>query len=282
MESIVLASLSAICYTTYNVLGRVYSINSNNARAFSVVWGSICTLLLLPLIPFYIKGWNISDAPRYILIALLISVFFYALYDRTQFAVRKYLQASETALLYQISPVASLLTLWLFLGEEPTLIKILAALFILLGNGIALGPTKSNILKRGVILGLFSFSVLGIALAIDKLGSSIIPIPLYAAAVYALPTIFNISVPPMQIKTIIFESKGKLLKILLLAISNVAATLFLYSAFRLGDGGTVLLIVSSSTLLSVLFGIVLLREHNNLYKKGIATIFVSIGLMLLV
>lgn len=284
MQSIILASVSAIAFASYHVVARVYSIHTKNARAYSIIWGSLCVLILLPFIPFFIGEWRIEDVPKNLVVAMLIASCFYSLYDRTQFAVRKYLEASEAALLSQISPVASLLTLWIFLGEEPTVSKILAAVLIITGNIVVMMPNGGRrvIFRKGTILGVFSFGALGIALAIDKLGSSGFPIPIYAALVYGLPVLVNITTPPLSVKTMKDEAHGILGKLFVLAALNVIGAFGFLFAFRTGEGGKVLLIVSTASLLSVLMGIVLLKERDHLLRKLIATVFVGVGIWLLV
>ena len=284
MQSIVFASVSAIAFASYHVFARVYSVHTKDARAYSILWGGLCALILLPFIPFFIGDWRLEDVPRHLAVAMLMASCFYALYDRTQFAVRKYLEASEAALLSQISPVASLLMLWVFLGEQPTSSKILAAAIIITGNGVVMMPNGVHrvTFRRGTLLGVFSFGSLGIALAIDKLGSSGFPVPLYAALIYGLPALLNITVPPLSWRTLKNEARGTLGKIFVLAALNVIGTLGFLLAFRTEEGGKVLLIVSTAALLSVLMGVVLLREHDHLFRKLVASILVGVGIWLLV
>lgn len=279
---LIFALLSAFFFALYVVLARVYSVDVIHARAYGIVWAICAGVLLLPFVLYSLTQWDVSSVPQAAFTTLAISICFYALYDRTQFAVRKYLEASHAALLSQITPVCSVLTLWLLAQEQLTPGRMVAMSFIVIGNGIVSEGGWSGWKKQGVLLGLFSFGSLGVAFALDKIASTTFPVPVYAFCVYLLPALFNALIPPISPVILRKQAQGTLGKLFLLAATNVLGAVFYLLAFKTGEGGPVIMIVSSSLIIAVLMSIVFLREQTYLLRKGIAAVLVALGTYLLI
>lgn len=121
MSWFIYALLSAFCATIYALMSRVLSVKSDNPRAFSVIFGlsaAIFSLLLFTLEPFSMQPVEIP-----IIILTIMITILYAIYDRTQFSARKYVEASSLSIIWKFSTFVSVLIAVLFLRENITFIK---------------------------------------------------------------------------------------------------------------------------------------------------------------
>lgn len=205
----------------------------------------------------------------------------YTVYNRFQFTMRRMVEASDAALISQIAPVASLIALYIVAGEELTMAKSLAALCILGGNALIVWQPGGGTSVRGLVMALLLFVCLGIGFAMDKIASASVSLPFYMLLIYFLPAVLTGLTPPIAPSALKKESASALLMLLLLAAVTVIGGLAGLQAFRLAEGGSVILLNSSSSTLTVLLGIVVLREYDRLLRKMIAALLVFAGICVL-
>ena len=179
----------------------------------------------------------------------------WTLFDRSQFLVRKRFDASDTAILSQVSPVVAVLALYILIGESFTSQKLIAAACIIAANGLVLADRTKAITGLVIVMGLWIFTLQGLAIAFDKIVSPHFAIFLYAALLYGLPGLLNLLLPPLSSSTLFAELRIHGWKLPLLALIDVLGAFFYLAAFRIAEGGSTIIILASVPVLSVLLGL---------------------------
>jgi len=91
-----------------------------------------------------------------------------------------------------------------------------------------------------------------------------------------------IYLPYIKTGNLISEFRLASWKIVLLAALNVIGYLMQLKALEIGEATKVIPIVQTTTLFTVLFGIILLRERENIGRKVFAAILALSGVYLLI
>lgn len=273
------ALLAALLFAVFALLSRVISIDSAHPRAYSIIFGlssAVCALFL-----FVVEPFSFRPISTFVLLLTLVGTVCYSLSDRLLFTVSKSIEASLLTILDKLTPVVTCVASLIFLGESLTLKKLVAVVFILLGNVLVV--YRSTVIKFNTpfFLALFAAACLGIGLTIDKRISIAYALPAYAFINFFVPALYNLFLPPLALSTIARALKGALWRIALLAVVSVLGYYFTLKALRLADASRVVPIISSSTIFVVLAGALFLKEHAHLGRKIIAGVCVCIGVALL-
>ncbi len=276
---LVFALLSALLFALVALLSRVISINSAHPRAYSVIFGlsgSVCTLFL-----FLVEPFSFRPVSAIVLVLTLVSTICYGLGDRLAFTVSKSIEASLLTIIDNLTPVVTFVASLIFLGEGFTLKKLVAVVFILLGNLLVVYRGTAIKFDKAFFLALFSAACLGIGLTIDKRISIAYALPVYTFINFFVPVLYNIFLPPLPFRIIAQQFKVAFWRVTLLAAMSVLGYYFTLKAFSLADASKVVPIMSSSTILVVLSGAIFLKERSYLGRKVIAGICVCVGVVLL-
>lgn len=137
-----LALLTALVWAIFDLVSRPLSVRSQNPLALSVLYnivGGVFALTFLLVEPGKFAGITAMILALTFFITLL-----YGIVEATQFFARKYLEVSYSSILFQLTPIVTLVGAILFLGEQATSEKI---------------PQKII----GVILTFVGVTILGIA-----------------------------------------------------------------------------------------------------------------------
>ncbi len=276
---LVYALLAALLFALFSLLTRVVSINSAHPRAYSVIFGvssGACALLLFALEPF-----SFHPVSSVVLLLTVISTIFYGLSDRLLFTVSQSIEASLLTIIDKLTPVVTFVASCVLLGEGFTFKKVIAVVFILLGNLLVV--YKSTVIKfdKAFFFALISAACLGLGLTIDKRISLAYALPVYAFINFFTPALYNMFLPPLPFRTVTRELKGAFWQIALLAAMSVLGYYFTLKAFSLAEASKVVPVMSSSTILIVLVGVLFLKERSHLGRKLTASLCVCIGVVLL-
>lgn len=281
MNWVIFALLSLTFSATFQILSRILAVKSENPRVFSTIFNAIAAALAFLLL--FLEPWSIKSFPPLGIIFLtLLSTVLYGIFERTQFYVRKNIDASTLTILFRLAPVVTLIASFLILKESITFVKI-AAVACIIGANILLASGKGSFkFNKYLLLAIICAVSLGLAWAIDKKASVYYSTVIYSVIIWALPIFYIASFPLVSFKSISSEFKISTWKIPLLAAANVLQFYFQLKALYLADASKVIPVISSSTVLTVLLGIILLKERNNLGRKIIAGALVFIGVLLLI
>ncbi len=280
MTWLVYALISAILGVGYAVVSRKLSVKSENPRALSIVFNACSALIALFLFSF--DKWWYQPVPTYIWALVILSIILYTIFEGTHFYGRKHIDASTASIIFRLNTVISVLMSFIFLHESITFNKVLATLLILFGTYLV--TVKNFILKlnKGLIYILVATFALGLVRPVDKTAASFFSPPFYTFLVYAGP-VFLMPFFPRLIKfqELIQEIKLGTWLLPLLGLINIFEYYFMIKAYALADASMVVPVVSLSTILTVIVGIIFLGERDNILKKIIAGILAFIGLLLI-
>ena len=283
MSWILFALSSVVSFTFLNLLQRVLAVDSKHPRAMAVLFNGTAALIALLIFAFSgaYKSFSLPTEPQ-AWIALLIASFCYGMFERGRFVAAKLLDASVLTTIINISVVIAIIgSSWLY-SEPLTSTKLfggalilIALLMVSFGN-----QTKKSPLK-GVFVGILISIMLGLGWMLDKLGTQYFNSGTYNILIWILPTVF-IFFPYIKLEVINSELKVASWKVFLLAGLNVIGYLMQLKALEIAEATRVIPILQTSTLFTVLLGVVFLREREHILRKVLAGIIAVTGAYFLI
>lgn len=279
MTWFVLALLSTFFFIFYSLLSRVLCIKSENPRAFSVVYNSFCSLIVLSF--WFFEGQSFKPINSSILLLTFLATVIWGIFNRVEFYAVKNMEASLLIIVMKIAHLTTFFAATLLLNEVMTVKKILAAALILGGSVFVLYKGDKKIKDKGLIYALITAISLGFGWTIDKKVSVFYPTSLYVLIGYSIPTFYVWAIPPLPFEAIKKEFRQASWKVILLALINVLGYYTMVKAFAFGEASRITLITSTTSIFVVLAGIIALKERTNIIKKILAGIIVSSGILLL-
>lgn len=283
MNWIFLAFSSVAFFTSLNLLQRVLAVDSKHPRAMAILFNSlaaIVALLIFTILGSY-KDLSLPSEPK-AWIALLVASFCYAMFERGRFVAAKLLDASVLTTIVNIAVLVAFIGSLLLYSEPLTTHK-------LLGGGLIIGAlllvsvnnkTRKSPIK-GVAVAVAISVMLGLGWMLDKLGALYFNPSTYNIFVWTIPIIF-IYFPHIKFEVIKNEFKVAGWKVILLAGLNVVGYLMQLKALEVAEATRVIPIVQTSTLFTVLLGIILLKEREYIPRKITAGIMAVAGAYFLI
>jgi drug/metabolite transporter (DMT)-like permease len=119
-----------------------------------------------------------------------------------------------------------------------------------------------------------------LAAVADKPASLGVPTSLYSFLVWSLPLII-IVYPKVRIKQLRQEFKNGGWKVGLAAFCNAAGFILFIEALNLADASRVIPVICTGSIITVLGGIIFLKERDHIVRKLIAMIIAFCGVVLL-
>lgn len=272
---------TAIGYTCLNILSRTVSVKSKNPRALSIAFNTVS--ILMAIILFLLTGSykNFSfPIEREAWIYFFIAVFFYGAFERLRFYASKYLDASVYSIISTITIVMAFIFSLFLYREVLTLAKLIGFIFILLAIFLISEKKKSKVSAKGLFYGIATSVCIGIAMSLDKKGATFFSPNVYNLLVWIGPFII-LWFPGIKITEVKQQFQKFSWKIVLLSFFNFVAYFLGLKAFVLAEATKVIPVMQLSTIMTVIAGIFILNEKNNLFKKIIAGIIAVIGVFLL-
>lgn len=277
----ILALASAVFYATQELLMRILSIRTGSPRMFAVVfnlWGGLFAAAL-----FFIQDGNLSPlldiSPiQYLLFAM--TILFYGLYERYQFFTRQGLEASTFAIFTRLSTVIAFAGSMIFLQEQPLVEKVLGATLVIGATFLLIYKNPKFSLTPAFWYAMLCSVSMGLANFIDKPASASIPATLYSFIAWCFP-IFIVAFPGFKKEDLLKELTIGGWKVALAAILNVTGYIFYIQALALADASRVIPITATYAILTVLGGIIILREHDHVWRKLLAAGIAFVGVYLL-
>lgn len=275
-------ALTIILTSIATLLQKVLMKDDKTDPAASAIFYQIIMMVLISLLMLFTGQYNFSGIstilPNLLIMTLLIGGFYLFIFKSL-----KLIDVSEFIIILSLRPLFTILSSTLFLDEGLNtkqfigVVAILAGVIIVTMNKIKIGFGK------GEFYALFAAACLGFANTNDRyvlLSFSLLPyIFLSAILPAAFLTATNIKKLPL-IKP--FFELNVLKKMLLMAVFQFASTLTLLKAFQIGNNSSqISSLTEINVILTVLIGIVLLREHDNTQRKLLGSGLSVIGLILL-
>lgn len=277
----ILALISAVLFASQELLMRVTAVRTGSPRVFSLVfnlWGASLAALF-----FFINGGSFrilfSLSPhQYGLLFLAVVV--YGMYERTHFFARQGVEASVFAIIFRLSTVIGFIGAISLLHELLTGQKILGVCMVITASFLLIFRNPKFRISTPFWYAIASAVLLGFASVVDKPASAALPASLYSILVWCLPLPI-IAFPGISKNELIKEFRIGGWKIALAALVNVSGYIIYITALSMAEASRVNPIEATSGILTVLGGIVFLREKDHMTRKLFAGLIAFIGVILL-
>jgi drug/metabolite transporter (DMT)-like permease len=263
---------------SFNIISRMSLATTRHESAYTILWQMFCALLA-PLFLMFDR-FSVSFNPQ-VLPLFLISIVLWALVDAFLFSAFKY---EEVSILSAIFPLNFLFTfvVSVVFFHSPIKPMIVVGFLIVMFASMLVGLYHTRFRpSKGVIFGLLYSFFLGVALGLNSEVVKSFSIAPYMFAAFLFPALTNLFVFLRPKRTQLrYELKVQWKKILLNAAVMDASFFFLLKAFQLGNVPQVVALTASSTLITALAGVVLLKEDKHIALKIIAAVLATVGLIL--
>jgi drug/metabolite transporter (DMT)-like permease len=269
----------AVAFTVgFNIISRVSLSTTRHEYAYTILWQVFCALLA-PLFLLFDR-FSITVSPR-VLLLFGLSVALWALVDAFLFSAFKYEEASVLATIFPLNFVFTFVISVVFFkaGIKPTLV---IGFLIIMAASLLMGLYHTRFRpSKGIMLALLYSFFLGAALGFNSEVVKSFSIPPYMFAAFLFPAAANLFLfLRPKVAELRYELRVQWKAILLNAAVMDASFFFLLKAFQLGNVPQVVALSASSTLLTALAGIVLLKEDKHRTLKIVAAGLATLGVVL--
>ena len=277
-----LAAISVLTNSLSVVLQRVIiKDQKSDPVAYSIVF-QLLTGILIGVYSFT-RGFRLPDLqatfPNFLIMILL-----YGGGNIFIFKALKKIEASSFAILFAKRTIWAILGAILFLGESFSIQKAIGTGLIL--AGVVVVSWKKNAVKftSGQGYALLAALAFGTAFVNDAFIVRNADVPSYLFLAFILPALAVWAVNPqstVKMKPLFEKEMVKKLAVLTVLYSIAAITIFL--AYQVGrNAAQIAPLQQSVTVVTVLLGIILLKERADLWKKIAGAILSFIGILLLI
>jgi uncharacterized membrane protein len=282
MPWIFLALISITTLSVASILARVLLKEENsNPVGYAIVFQLLLGLISLIFALLFNK--LIPPPPETSAIQFLFSAVLWATSTIFSFKALKLITAGEATILGSSGAFISITLGIIFLGEALKISTIASAILIFIAI-LAISTGKLSFSsKRGIVYSLISASVAAVAVVNDTAILKTYEAFSFTALMCLLPGfILLLSFPKESIKIPkMFDRKTLTLMTVFCTLYSIQAITF-YLALQNGAPISQLSPLSrASIVLTVILGVIFLKEKSNLGKKFIAAIMVTIGAILL-
>lgn len=271
---IILAVLAGLASNGFNITNRLALKEKGDSTAYAWWFEVVRTLFfLIVLVRIPLPVLNFESYLKLTLVSLseLFSVYvFMRMHALTDLSI--------SSVISRLRVVWSPLIAWLLIGERLSVFEYIGISAIFLGIAVVSSPKEIKADKGIKIALLFSFSsaLLSTVLkSVSGVGSS--------ELIVASQGIIPLFVLPLLMKNsfgrIIQSGLKRFPQILTAGAFNIISSYLLVQALKLTDASKVVGIYQAMTILSVVYGIVVLNEREKIMRKIIGTIIVIIGII---
>jgi Putative glucose uptake permease len=249
--------------------------------AFSAFWHLTCGIMGIPFI--FITGLVYPQELKIWLITLL-SGFLYTICLLLYFKALKNTEISQTETISTTRSIWVVLLGVVFFGETLSLSKLLGVALIFLGLIVIYNQkTKKTTFGRYHIYVLVYAIMISSAYALDKYALRYFSVGFYNSLLYLLPGILTTVIFPRTLRNMKYLIKPRKTNyfIFISCSVQIISTLSLYAAYQVGELSLVGPLAQTSTVLTIIFGILLLKERWNLKRKIAGIAIVSLGVAFL-
>lgn len=250
--------------------------------AFSAFFMFLVGVLTIPLL--WVEKPSIASGQEVWLIVLISSIFY-------TFCMVLYYHALQGTEVSQVETLATTRSIWfiilgvLFFKEKLNLISFLG-IALVFGGLIIIYWKKGSYkgFERPHLYTLIYAFLTAAAFGLDKIALNSFSVVLYQVIIYIIPAILTVMFIPKTFRKLgyFFKPRKAMLMILLCAVFQLVSTLALYAAYKYGGELSVVgPLAQTSTVLTLILGIVILKERWNLKRKVIGVIVTLAGVTLI-
>ena len=269
----------AIAFTVgFNIISRISLSTTKHEYAYTILWQLFCALLVPFFLPF--DRFSINASPR-VLLLFALSIVLWALVDAFLFSSFKYEEASVLSAIFPLNYVFTFVASVLFFHSVINS-TIVIGFLIIMAASMVIGLRYMRVRpSKGIIFALLYSLFQGVALGFNSAVVKSFSIPPYMFAAFLFPAIANLFIfLRPKVAELRHELRVQWKKILLNAAVMDLSFFFLLKAFELGNVPQVVALSASSTLLTALAGIVILKEDSHIALKILAAALATLGIIL--
>jgi drug/metabolite transporter (DMT)-like permease len=289
MLPIYLTLFTVLLYSFASIIRKKISQIDDNLNYIYVVLfqilGGIAVFIFSMLLGFgqeytqFFSTINIS-----VLIKILISAVLWFATTLTSFKALNKITASKYSIIEALSPVISIVLAISFLGESFSQQQFIGMGMILISVFTVVYDKNENLkhFSKGEIIALLSAFLSGLALVNDKGIYAITPLSPTLVTLFILPGILGILFKPSELKklSIVKKDKNIIKKLLIMSAIWGLAAISYYKAIVLSNSISLVVSISQlSVVLTVLLGLIFLKETKNWQIKLIASVISVAGLI---
>lgn len=270
----------AVIFGTINRLLNRHVLKETDPYAFALITQIISALILLPLAIINFSLPKSTEA----YIVLAIASFLWALVSFSTYKSYKSTEVSIRDPLNQSKLIWTLIFGILLLGEFVTSNRIIGTLIVFLGISLLMWHPERKFGKfsdTGVKWTIGAAILSATVAIVDKLSLTWFKPEVYGFLVFFFPMLILLAFMPKRTHHIkhLFKIRGKSAVITIFV--GTLTYYFTLKAFSLEDVTLVYPLIQLSTLLTVLGGIVIMKEREHFWQKIIATIIIITGSIVL-
>lgn len=274
-EWILLAVFAGLFSNINGFLNRFILLRDNDATAYAWFYQTVRFLFFGSLI-FIDPGITLSSKFTFFLIALGFLEFFSTILYMRMFL---YAQLSVSTIIYRSRVFLVPIIAFIFLGEVLGIYQYVGILLLFMGLSTVSSPHKIKMDKGIKYSYLSAITVSGLTTLMKEV-SSFASTPVLASAM-SLPSVILIPIFMKSTKTRILSTfKNEISLKLLACVANILALYLQFMALKAGPVGQVNAIYQSMMIVSVVLGITVLKEREDMKKKILGSIVALIGAIL--
>lgn len=274
-------------YATIAILGIAgmglynrYILKSVSAHSFALLTNLIPAIIFVPIA---LSNWNYTNSKE-AWIAILVASVLWALSSLLYSISSKTTEASIRAPLSQSKLLWALLFGLVILGEVISWQHALAVFVLFAGISILLWhpERKFGSLKDPGVRWTLGSAILSAAVAVaDKYALGFFSVEMYGLLAYIFPGTILFLFTPRKGEDVAHLWKTSRIHVLLFSIVSVVTYYAMLKTYSLLPISIAYPLLQISTLITVIGGILLFRERENMLQKAIAVVLVIIGSVLL-
>ncbi|HBV88137.1 MAG TPA: hypothetical protein DEF42_16155 [Desulfosporosinus sp.] len=276
-----------LIYIVTNSLSKVIQKQALKDRdidpaAFSAFFLFIVGVISIPFL--WVEKPSIINSLEVWLVVILSSLFYTA-------CMVLYYHALKGTEVSQVETIATTRSIWFmvlgsFLFGETVNLSNFLGIALIFGGLIVIYWDKGSFKGFGKphLYTLIYALLISSAYALDKIALNSFSVVLYQVVIYIIPAVFTVMFIPKTFNGLRYFLKPQKTTFIILAsaVFQMISTLALYAAYKYGgDLSVVGPLAQTSTVLTILIGIVILKERWNLKRKIIGVILALAGVVLL-
>jgi drug/metabolite transporter (DMT)-like permease len=282
MPWFVLAIASVLFFSVASLLQKVLmKDDKSDPHAYSIFFQILGAVLIGSFALW--RGFIMPPIGQYPF-NFLLSAILYGSGTLFLFKALKYIEASEATIITSVRAIVTIVSAVLILGEVFDYKKGIGTVLILISAYVVTQKSRGIKFNKGVVYALGMSLCYGLAITNDAfIVKHVRDIFSFLTIGFLLPGIFLTIVKPTALGRL-----GQFLK------PNVIAKMFIFTSFYLGGAVTfyfalqnganasqITPIAQSTVIVTVILAAIFLGERDNLVKKSISAILVTIGVLLI-
>lgn len=222
----------------------------------------------------------------YIPLAMTISTTVYALGSLMTFKANKSISLSKFTIIFASRLFVTIIISSILFNEKLTIIQLIGSILLLISTLVVTVDSRKifESVSKGEVFALIAAICFGISISLDSYVLRTVPIFPYLTVGYSVPGIFVLLANTKEIKSFkTYLNLSAFSKILLYSLLSAITGITYMKMLQISSNAPLISsLFQVSTVITVILGIILLKEYKNLTKKIVGIVICFVGLLLLI